>query len=189
MRMCASLKPGRLNVAARAALVMAFALWGLPDRVGADGGRLRVREETNAFVVSVFTTPETLRAGWADISVLVQDRTNNVALLDAQVDVAVLPVAHPGQAQQIRATHESATNKLFAAGTVSLDTAGAWRVIVTVRRGAERAQVSFDVQVEPAARLSAQWPALSVPPIGVLLFVLHQRLEQRRRTPARTLHN
>jgi hypothetical protein len=62
-----------------------------------------------------------------------------------------------GQAQQIRATHESATNKLFAAGTVFLNSDGAWRVIVTVRRGAGRMQVAVHVQVEPSVgQLSAQ---------------------------------
>jgi len=72
----------------RAALAAAL-LW--PAAAYPDGGTLRLRQDTGPFMVSVFTAPQPLRAGPADVSVLVQDRASTEVLLDAEVTLTLRP--------------------------------------------------------------------------------------------------
>jgi hypothetical protein len=55
----------------------------------ADGGRLQMRQAAGPFVVSLFTTPESLAVGPADVSVLVEEQGS--VLLDANVVVTFTP--------------------------------------------------------------------------------------------------
>lgn len=157
----------------------------LPARLaGADGGTVRLVEPVGAFVVTVFSTPEPLRVGATDLSVLLQDRVSGVPLLDARVALEVLPPAG-GDATPLRlaATHADATNKLLYAARFTADRAGDWTVHVTVRRGTDSIAAQCLLPVAPGASgLSAIWPYLALPPVAVALYALHARLLRRQRS-------
>ena len=161
-------------------VVMLFVALGLTAVARADGGAVRLQQVAGPFAVTVFA-PEPLRAGPADLSVLVRSAANGEVLLDAVVDL-VLTAPESAIALRARATQEAATNKLLQAVVVDLPEAGTWSLEVEVRRGAESAQVEGTLQVEgPAPRLRSLWPYLALPPVAVFLFAAANWLSRRRR--------
>lgn len=170
----------------------------------ADGGLVRGSVEQAGLVVTLFTSPTPLRAGNADVSVLVQDAASGAAVLDATVTLRIEPeVEHPqvhehrhhqpheggATAGTVRLTREAATNKLLQAATVRFATPGRTRLIAEARRGSARAAVVATVTVaEPQPPLLALWPYLALPPLVVGIFVVHQILRRRAaRAPRTTL--
>jgi hypothetical protein len=147
-----------------------------PLAVRADGGAVQLREASGLFVVTVFTTPDPLRAGQVDASVLVQDRETGRVILDATVNLAFQSVGGT-----TRATHAQAKNKLFQSATVDVPAPGWWTVQVFVCRGRDEAVLATKVFVMPAAPpLAAFWPFLIFPPFAIALFALHQVLRPSR---------
>lgn len=148
----------------------------------ADGGTLRIRDDAGPLRISVFTTPEPLRAGFADLSVLVQRRDADASVLDAEVALHLDGPAASGSIDA-RATRAAATNKLFYAATVALPTPGIWNLRVNVRDGGDSFTVTGVLPVEaPAPRLLSLWPYLALPPIAVLLFAIRE-WRRRKRAP------
>lgn len=140
--------------------------------LNADGGAVVFRQQTGAFLVTLFSSPEPLRVGAADLSVLVQRASDQSPLLDEKVNLAL------GTSAEIPATHREATNKLLYAARVPLTTSGVRHVSVlvngTVAGGGE-------LNVLPAQPpLLAYWPYFVFVPFVVLLFVLNQILKKRR---------
>jgi hypothetical protein len=155
-----------------------------PLALHADGGTVQLREASGPFVVTVFTAPETLRAGPIDISVLVQDREKGGVILDAAVNLAVEPAAGAGPRFQIHATHAQARNKLLQAATIDTPVAGWWTMHISVSTNGAQAAVVTRVLVLPAtSRLAGIWPYLIVPPVAIALFALHQALRRASQTP------
>ncbi len=164
-------------MSARWLLVAALCLPGLAR---ADGGTLVLTRPAGLFVISVFSAPAPLRAGVADVSVLVQERSSAAVVLDAIVALRVH--APDGTTRAWTASHAAATNRLLQAALVELPAAGRWQLEVTVRRARDEATVGCELDVAPAGtRLAAAWPPLAVPPLAIALFVWHQRLRRRRR--------
>jgi hypothetical protein len=156
-----------------------------PLAVHADGGTVQLREASGSFVVTVFTTPDPLRAGPIDTSVLVQDRETGTVILDATVNLAFQPVGGANLQFVTRPTHGQAKNKLLQAATVDVPTPGWWTVEVFVSRGREHAVLATKLLVMPATpRLATMWPFLIFPPFAIVLFALHQTL---RRTKLRSV--
>jgi hypothetical protein len=150
----------------------------------ADGGTVQLRQASGPFVVTVFTAPETLRAGPIDTSVLVQDRETGRVILDAMVNLAFQPAAGAGSRYQGRATHVQATNKLLQAVTIDIPAAGWWTIQISVSRDGAQAVVATKLLVLPAApRLAAIWPFVILPPVAIALFALHQTLRRDYQTP------
>jgi hypothetical protein len=160
----------KLGAAAVAALSIVLVARG----ARADGGSVQLQQVDGAFRVTVFTAPTPLRAGPADISVLVQDVANDEPVLDAEV-VLALTSTGADAALHAAATRQQASNKLLYAALVNLPSAGAWDLRVTVRRGRAAAVVGGRMAVAPALPpLLAHWPYLAFPPIAVLVFAVHQ---------------
>lgn len=156
----------------------------IPLIAHADGGTVQLREASGAFVVTVFTAPETLRAGPIDTSVLVQDRETGRVILDATVSLALQPASGTGAWLQTRATHAQARNKLLQAATIDIPAAGWWTMQISVSQNGTQAVVTTKVLVLPAApRLAGIWPFLILPPVAVALFALHQTLRRDCQTP------
>src|SRR5260221_6903715 len=103
-----------------------------PAIVRADGGRVRLRGGSDQWMLTVFTAPEPLRVGVADVSVLAQRRDSGEALLDGEVTLTLRPPE--GQPFTLPATGARATNKLLHSARVDLPVAGVWALSVTVRR-------------------------------------------------------
>jgi len=172
----------------------------------ADGGVVRFRGVQGPFVVTIFTTPAPTPNNDTDVSLMVQRRDSNDAILDATVDLRVTPpplfVARPigqlcglpgvalvGQKPEqgftqpsVRATRVQASNKLLYAAPIRFGVPGNWTLDAVVTRGSDSARASCVIAVgPPAGRLIGLLPYLTLPPMGVLLFAINQILRKRTR--------
>jgi hypothetical protein len=157
-------------------------LWIVAGVAAADGGTVRIRDDAGPLRITVFSAPEPLRAGAADLSALVQRRDGDAPVLDAEV-VFHLEDPTATASTEARATREAATNKLFYAAAVVLPVAGVWKLRVAVRAGGDSFDVAGELPVEaPLPRLRTLWPYLVLPPIAVLLFGVREWRQRSRAT-------
>lgn len=161
--------------------------------VRADGGAVIAKEKVNGLNLTVFASPFPLRAGPADISVLVQDDKGQ-AILDATVGLGwttSAPAASTdwlppccsmatllGQTPALR-THSQ--NKLLYGAILPIRSAGPSEISVTVSRDGKESSLTVPVTATPPrAPLLAYWPLLAFPPVAIGLFTLHQRLSRKK---------
>ena len=169
-----------------AMLALVLAAWAGAAR--ADGGAVVASGRAGSLRASVLVSPTPLRAGPAEWSVLLQD-ADGAPVLDAEVE---LELHRPGGSgghharRVVSARREASANRLLYSAVVDLPEPGTWRVALRVTRG-ERGRLDFEVPVAPArGRALEHWRALSLPPIALGLFALHQWLSRRkRRRPSR----
>jgi hypothetical protein len=170
-------------------------------QVIADGGIMRLSQAQGPFLVTIFSTPELVPHRPVDVSLLVQRRDSKDMVLDATVDLHLIPSqlssVEPGDPMcgsspvgrlrqasgehsagvSIRATRGQSSNKLLYAAAVEFDTPGNWTLDATVEAMGEPARVSCRVSVEPAARqLAGLLPYLFLPAAAVLIFAVNQYL-------------
>ena len=149
----------------------------------ADGGTLVLRKQAGPLTISVFSTPEPLRVGPADLSVLVQKSAGNDAVLDAQVKLHLTHSSPEGIAEVFApAIHKNATNKLLYAARVNFPSQGDWKLSATVESKDGSAEVAGNVMVagrQPA--IVTYWPYFGIVPVLVILFLINQWLRSRRR--------
>lgn len=164
-------------------------------------GIVRLRDARGPFVVTVFTSPELVSGRAADVSVLIQKRDSNEAVLDAIVSFVLTPprssilkdsdpmcgqpglVTTPGLQDgptTILARREQSPNKLLYTAAVNFSLTGPWELDALVRRGADSAKFTCEIPVDlPARPLVGLVPFLALPLLLVTLFAINQRL----RTP------
>jgi hypothetical protein len=151
----------------------------------ADGGRLQMRQAAGPYIVSLFTTPESLAVGPADLSVMVEEQGS--VLLDVDVTLTLTPedarvapvVAHPSQAH--------ATNRLLEDAVVQLPHAGRWHAVVHVSGAGGEASVATDLVVANySTRRGTVWLFAVLPVVAVGLFCWVQ-MEKRRARRRRML--
>jgi hypothetical protein len=149
----------------------------------ADGGKLEFQRKAGAFNISLFATPSPVRVGRSDLSVMVQNVSDQNPVLDAQVMMrfvrhdkdSITSISAP-------AKHELATNKLLYAANVDLNEATKYRVEISVQTKKGSALVTGDLEVlPPEPPLLAHWPYFAALPVIALLFALNQRLKRKRR--------
>ncbi len=148
----------------------------------ADEGVVRLSERRGDYRITVFTSPNPLRAGPVDVSVLVQDAATGEPISDARVTVRASPRAHPGESILCPATTEAATNKLFQAALFDLPEAGWWNVAIQVEGLPDPVEVHFEVEVDQS--LPQVWemiPWIAWPIIVIVLFFVHKWLVHRKR--------
>ena len=165
-----------MRVAKAAVLLLAASiLW-------ADGGTLVLRKQAGPFVISIFSSPETLRVGRNDFSVMVQRADDQSSLLDATVKVRLTRATTDGISELYApATHANATNKLLYAAHVDVPSVGVWKLAADVETKQGNAEVVGEVQVKPPQPpLLAYWPYFAVAPVLIVLFVINQWLKKRR---------
>ena len=143
--------------------------------VSADGGKVEFQHTAGPFVVTLFTdAPIYLRTG--DISVMIQDRNTREPVLDARVGFTFR--SENGNTVEAKATREQAVNKLLYAAAVTFPESGRWQVEIDVSRGMDAASTTGEITIVPSeSRLSSYWGYFLIPPIGIILFVLHQWLK------------
>jgi hypothetical protein len=147
----------------------------------ADGGTLRIAQETHGYRFTVFTAPAVIRVGLIDTSVLVQDAETGEPLGDARVSVRMTSRTDPSQSIDATASHDVATNKLLQAALLTLPSAGWWDVVVEVAGPHGPAQASFEIEAaEPLPEWLLLWPWFSWPAAVVVLFGAQQLLGNRR---------
>jgi hypothetical protein len=149
----------------------------------ADGGRVVLVERMGDYQIAVFTSPEPLRAGLVDISVLLQDCATGQPITGAQVNVSVTPSDARGRPIRAVATTDAATNKLLYAALTELPDPGSWDVEITCLAEHGPANVRFTIDADQrSTRLLNVWPWFSWPAGVVLLFGVHRLLVWRRET-------
>ncbi|MDQ2711496.1 MAG: hypothetical protein M3Y24_04545 [Acidobacteriota bacterium] len=165
-------------------LVLMFALLqGAALVLFADGGTLVLRKQAGPFVISIFSSPETLRVGPNDFSAMVQRTEDQSSLLDATVKLRLTRITTEGISELYApATHANATNKLLYAARVNVPSAGVWKLAADVETKQGNAEVVGEVHVlGPQPPLLAYWPYFAVVPLLIFLFVMNQWLKKRRR--------
>ncbi|HEY1435292.1 MAG TPA: hypothetical protein VGG65_07940 [Thermoanaerobaculia bacterium] len=159
--------------------LVAAALALCATAVVADGGRVWLQQDAGPFAVTVFTSPNPLTAGPADVSVLVQDRASGRPVLDAAVEIRL---SAPGADVARRYVAAPGTNRILKAIAVDMAAPGNWAVEVVVRSGGEMARVTGLLPVGPrVSRLLSIWPYLAAPPLVIALFALQAALKRRAR--------
>jgi hypothetical protein len=144
----------------------------------ADGGRLQMREAAGPFVLSLFSTPETLGVGQADLSVMVEEQGS--VLLDPEVTVTLTP-EDGGAPVVAHLSHAHATNRLLQDAVVDLPRAGRWRAVVRARDAGRQASTATELTVAShSARRGTIWTFLLLPICVMTLFGWVQRLKRRR---------
>jgi hypothetical protein len=166
-------------------------------------GIVRLRDAQGPFVITVFTSPELVSGRAADVSVLIQRRDSNEAVLDAVVSFVFIPprgsilkdaepmcgrsglvTASGSQDGQttILARREQSPNKLLYTASINFPLAGPWELDAVVCHGADSAKFTCEIPVElPARPLAGLVPFLALPLLLVTLFAINQWL----RTPYR----
>jgi hypothetical protein len=170
----------RTNAASLRTLFVAIALFACTMQMHADGGTVQFERTAGLFVITVFTTPSPLRAGAADISLMVQDRESRQPMLDCQALVQL----HKKGAMSISsaATHEAAQNKLLYAAQVNIPEPGDWELEVLIEGSDHSASVTGPIAVASSRPfLLTFWRSLALPPIVILLFGLNQWLKRREK--------
>jgi hypothetical protein len=162
----------------------------------ADGGAVLAQEKAGPWLVTLFGSPAPLRAGPADLSVMVQDASTGAPVLAQRVSLKVQAAASPGSEAWVppccsmkknvgvvEATHAAAQNKLLYAANLILPSSGAHDVIVRIGGDSPTSELlTVPVKVEPPAPpLSHYWAWLAAPPLLVVVFGLNQRLRRRER--------
>ncbi|GGH05130.1 hypothetical protein [Silvibacterium dinghuense] len=150
----------------------------------ADGGRLRSRTVAGPFVVTLFTTPDPLRAGMADFSVAVERPGEQGIVQDAEID---LKLTTPGQPDlNLKLTHGAATSRFLEAANFELPHAGHWHYTLTIREGQDTGISEGEVNVLPRQILSEEitWEIAAVP-LALALFALHRRRKRAWRETIR----
>ncbi len=148
----------------------------------ADGGTLVLHKQAGPLTISIFSTPEPLRVGTADLSVMVQRAMDKSEVLDAKVELHLTHSSPDGIAEVFApTTHSNATNKLLYAAHLNLPAAGLWRLVAIVDSKNGSAEVAGEVTVEPPQPpILAYWPYFAVLPLILILFAVNQWLKRKR---------
>ena len=167
-------------------IIVSLVLLIVSAPVAADGGIVRVSRRSGPWRLTVFSDPTPLRAGPADLSVLVQDADTDDAILDATISVLLTPVDPPGPSMLVEATPEAAENRLLRSALVDLPGAGRWRLEVTAMRGGIESRVSCDLEVgPPLPPIVDLWIWFLLPVLVIMLIILNQWLQRRGSRPSR----
>lgn len=140
----------------------------------ADGSVMRMQQTAGPFIITVFTSP--LAAGPIEISIMVQDSSNNDPVLDAEVRVRLdEDGAREHQTIRAEASRGRSKNKLLYAALVNLPEAGRWRIEVSVAKESRETRIDLAiVAAQPRNRLVAYWWAFAFPPLAIILFAINQ---------------
>jgi hypothetical protein len=155
---------------------IALGIVGFAATARADGGLIRAQQHAGTCVLTVFTSPTPLRAGPADISVLVQNAETGAALTDEPILIRASN-GNPGDSIVAEATSASSTNKLMQSAKLVLPAAGAWTIRVSGAIDGQPIEIEFVAAVEPPLPpWMAFWRLLLLPPAAIGLFAIHRLL-------------
>lgn len=181
----------RSNCAILLSLILALLL--VPtSRVLADGGAVLTQQKTGPYLVTLFGSPAPLRAGPADLSVMIQNADTGNPVLDLPVSIKVQAALDPHSTAWVPpccsmrtmtgivpATHDAAQNKLLYAANIVLPSSGAHEILVRI--GSDPGEIlSTTLNVQPPAPpVTSYWMYLALPPVLIGAFALNQRIRKR----------
>jgi hypothetical protein len=146
----------------------------------------------------VFTSPEVLRVGPIDISILIQDAAGGQIQENLPVTVKLECIDQRAIPLEQNATTAAATNKLFQAVLFEVPQAGLWRAAIAIGKPATKVSalvdrpvdnLSFDLSVSPPLPAWLELaPWVGWPFLVIAMFFAHQclvaRQNHRRSTPS-----
>ncbi len=151
--------------------------------VWADGGSVLFRKQAGPFIVTVFAASLPIRAGAADLSVMVQRVSDEASILDATVNVHLRQSA-AGKIEEVvaPASHARATNKLLYAAHVTIPSTGKWTLGVDVKQKDGSGSASAELNVLPqAGPAESYWPYFVIVPAFIVLFIVNRWLRKKWR--------
>lgn len=172
------------------ALVCGVGGMSLPSAL-ADGGVILASRDVGGMQATILGSPSPLRAGPADISILLQE--DGVPVLDAEVTMRWTSL---GAGQEwlppccsmktegagLVAKRGHGRNQLLYSAILPLTSSGPGKLDLAITRGGEPLLLVLDLEVVPApAPVLAYWPWLAMTPVAILLFSLHQHITASRR--------
>ena len=164
-----------------AGLIFLVCLMQLSSIACADGGVVRLSEVAGNYRISLFTSPNPVRVGLVDISVLVQNVDSASVIPDAQVSIKLWPRDRPAEAITQDASGAAATNKLLQAAIFELPEPGSWDLAVLVDGPNGRAEARCRLEVdEPWPPWLNLAPWVAWPAFPIMLFAIHVALVRRR---------
>jgi hypothetical protein len=141
----------------------------------ADGGRLQMRRGAGPFVVSLFTTPESLGVGQADLSAMIEEQAGGKILLDADIVITLSPEDGGSGPIVGHFSHAHATNRLLQDAVVQLPHAGQWHAVIQVNEAGRHANTATDLTVgDYSVRRGTVWVFTLLPACAVALFAWAQ---------------
>ena len=169
-------------------LVSAWLLAGPCTAVArADGGTVQMVERQGDYQISIFTSPNPLRAGPIDVSVLVQNAETGQTIGDTHIALRLTAREMPRTSLLAVATSTAATNKLMQAALVDLPAAGRWDVNVDCTTNDGTTQMQFAMEaLPPLPRWLTVWPWFTWHFAVVMLFAVHRRLVRLKRAHGTT---
>ena len=150
----------------------------------ADGGTLILQKQAGPLTISIFSSPEPLRTGPGDLSVMVQRSADKSSILDADVKLH-LTQANPNGIMEVfsPATHANATNKLLYASRVNIPAQGVWKLTATIGSKLGSAEVAGEITVlPPQPPMLKYWPYFALVPVIIVLFAINQSLKRKRKS-------
>lgn len=148
----------------------------------ADGGTVQFHRQAGPFAVTLFSSPVPLRAGRADLSVMVQKASDNSTIQDANVTVHLKRSATDNVVEVVApATHAKATNKLLYAAELTIPSPGQWQANVEIHAAGTTATAEGTINVLPQqAAVTTYWGYFALIPFAILLFLFNRWLRRRR---------
>jgi hypothetical protein len=146
----------------------------------ADGAHIALRAVSGPYSVTLFTAPEPLVSGPADLSVLVEDAATGAVLSEATAE-GVLSCAGAGPVR-MKLSHEAAANKLLLAANPTIAQTGSCTLVLHIGQpGSPTVSVSAVLRVgEDHRRRTVLLFALVLPVLVIVLFLVNQQVKFRR---------
>ncbi len=160
------------RLTASVAFVLALSLSTSTARAHGGGTAQLTNEDIGPYWISVWTSPEPVREGTLHVTVSVAEpgeegeRQAGPPVLDATVDLLLIPPEGTMDAVSAEATTEQSANKLFYEADMQLPAAGEWRAQIDVQGEEGSGQAAFDLAVQPAQNSSLLLPG------GAVLLVI-----------------
>ncbi|MDG2424433.1 MAG: hypothetical protein P8M22_10680 [Phycisphaerales bacterium] len=151
-----------------------------------DSGVVRISQVDGPWRITVFSEPTPFRAGAVDISVLVQEESDDSPVLDATVSLMLEHAEGLADSMLVEATREAATNQLLYSGKFDLPASGMWNIEAAALRGDQLSRVRFEAEAAEALPPFLElWFWFLLPGIAIILIVMNQWLQRRdKRSPA-----
>lgn len=130
-------------------------------------------------MVTLFTAPDPLVTGAADFSVMVQDRSTQQLLPDADIALELHPPA--GDTKTFHLSKSAAGNRMFQSAAVSLPVPGEWSANLAVQSGPNHALISTTFPVaENHSRRHIVLAMMILPVVVILLGFIHRYLRRKQ---------
>jgi len=162
-------------------VIAALPAWG-------DGGVLIGKQDWGSLQASVFGSPVPLRAGPADVSVLLQ--ADGKPALTAIVSFRWTSLgggkewlppccSMSSDKEEIPAMLGHSGNRLLYSAMLPIKSSGDGRLDIQVEYEGQTHHASFELSAAPPPPASARyWPWLAMTPLAIVGFVLHQRISR-----------